>query len=126
MQEEAREILNDPELLEIRNDHMTRLQALFEGHDTADTTFLLAGIANGNASRAQLRPLKDDPQEFVNGVLHGLASKAEASRNRVVFRPLVVDICVYGVHFVDSLFGADVFDLDGTCRLDLCRSPSAT
>jgi hypothetical protein len=102
----TRTLLNDPELLAARAAWMGRLTRLFAGQP-ADTVFALNGVT-GNAAAEQHR----DPERWVAEVLDDLAARAEALRDRAVFRPLIVGPWPYGVHFIDRIFGADVYELD--------------
>jgi hypothetical protein len=52
-----------------------------------------------------------------------LALRADAMRDRRVFRPLAVEMSLYGVHFADSIFGAEVFDLQGSWQARTLASP---
>ena len=53
-------------------------------------------------------------------------SRAQDACNREVFRPLTINYNPHGVHFVDELFGADVFVLDGSWQVHPLTSPVGT
>ena len=95
-------LLNDPELLAIREQHMQRLEALFAG-ERLERPFVLNGIGG----TSPLAPA-DDPRGWVSGALASLAEAAERSRDAKIFRPLFLEYWYYGVHFVDAVLGATV------------------
>ena len=55
-----------------------------------------------------------EPEKWVEDILAGLARNANDLKDTCVFRPLVIEAWQYGVHFVDKILGADVYDLDGS------------
>ncbi len=101
------DILNDPELLQLRDAHMCRLQKLFDGQTDSRAFVLLGVYGHGRCD------LYTEPEQWVTEALDDLASKAEGLRDTVVFRPLSINPWPYGVHFIDKLFGATVYELDG-------------
>jgi hypothetical protein len=54
-----------------------------------------------------------EPETWVDQALDALAEETACLDDRTVFRPLFVNPWPYGVHFVDRLFGATVYELDG-------------
>jgi len=52
-----------------------------------------------------------DPERWTAEAMESLAQRADRLRDETVFRPLVVEFMPYGVHFVDRIFGAEVFEL---------------
>jgi hypothetical protein len=85
--------------------HKARLQALFEGRDN-ETVFALHGISRTTTDN------EVDPVEWLDRALQELAEETDRAGDPVVFRPLLVHYNPHGVHFVDEIFGAEVFDLD--------------
>jgi hypothetical protein len=110
MRDVIRTRLNDPTLLAAREAHMARLRALFAGRP-ADNLFVLRGI-NGAAAGGSAA-MYTDPEDWTAAALADLAERADALPDPRVFRPLVVNPGPYGVHFIDRIFGAEVFELDG-------------
>ena len=47
-----------------------------------------------------------DPEQFVIEALENLAEQAELHDDETQFVPPCIEPGVYGVHFIDSLFGA--------------------
>lgn len=105
-----------PDLVTIRERHIGRLTRLFAGEDDKDTAFVLYGEQRRlDGTRIQ------DPRVEVGNILRELASQADSLRDELVFRPLALECDIYGVHFVDKIFGADVFDLDGSWQVRLLK-----
>ena len=107
--DQTRERLNDPELVRIRDEHMRRLQTIFDGVDKEDTAFVLAGVDGGGA----FIPWQGDPLSFYHDKLNALAEHADALRNTRIFRPMAMTTNLYGVHFSDATFGAKVILHEG-------------
>ena len=102
---DAREVLCDPELVVIRDKWFERMQAVFDsGTDGRDDAFVLYGEQVG----VEVVSGKDFQADLEVAVCE-LADKADALRDEKVFRPLIVGIAAYGVHFVDRMFGVHGF-----------------
>lgn len=99
--------LNDPALAAVFATHRDRLQALFDGA-TLDEPFFLRGI-----EAATEDAITDGWRGWLESALAALATHVERARDRRVFRPLILCYNPHGVHYVDELFGADVFYLEG-------------
>ncbi len=113
------EVLFDCELRMIRDEYVRRLEKLFAGEDDSDTAFILNGVP-GYLEGARVG---QDAASEVARVLAELAERAGELRDSLVFRPLVLENGLYGVHFIDKVFGAEVFDLDGTWQVNLLGQP---
>lgn len=100
-----RTILNEPELIAARDAHFARLRSLFDGNES-DNAFVLCGC-NGVG---QANPYTET-ELWMKQAAEDLAGKADRLRDSGVFRPLVIDFGPYGVHFVDRMFGAHVYEL---------------
>jgi len=48
----------------------------------------------------------EEPELFVGEALDDLAARTEAMRDPLTFRPLIIEMGPYGVHFIDHIFGA--------------------
>jgi len=105
MKDETKAILCSPELIQTRDAHFVRLKALFAG-ETPEHVFALCGYVGTGQSDPYL-----DPERWVEEALDDLAANADQLRDASVFRPLVLEFDPYGVHFVDRMFGAEVFEL---------------
>jgi len=104
----TRDRLCEPDLLAIRDGHMARLEALYAGQRLESPLFLW-----GYRGKGQSNPYVE-PEAWVAEALEDLVEHADRLRDPDVFRPLTIEFGPYGVHFVDKILGADVFDLDGT------------
>ena len=102
------QILNDNELINIRDNWFDRLNRLFDGKDDSETVFAVCGV-NGQADGTLLY---SEPERWVIECLENLAEQAELARNTEAFTPLCVQNDVFGVHFVDSIFGCNVYRKD--------------
>jgi hypothetical protein len=60
MRKDTLQKLSDPELLAVRDMHMQRLRAVFDGVDPEDAAFVLCGTATGVGPTAFI-PGRDDP-----------------------------------------------------------------
>jgi len=102
----ARRVLNDSTLISVRDGWFARLTRLFSGTDDRETIFAVNGVTgySGNPSL-----LYSEPERWVSECLENLAEHAERAKNADIFTPLCVQNEVYGVHFVDSIFGCNVF-----------------
>ena len=114
MNNEATSILTKACLLRIRELHFSRLKRLFANEDDAPCAFVLSGVSKGIEAT-----LEDSAQSKMDEALLALAREAEALTDLTVFRPLVVEFGLYGVHFIDKILGVDVFDLNGSWQVKL-------
>jgi len=105
MNRRTRCILRDAGLVEAREAQFARLKALFAGR-TADHVFVLCGVSGSGRC-----DLYAEPERWLDEALDDLAEKADALSDPLVFRPLLVNPWPYGVHFIDRMFGADVYEL---------------
>jgi len=105
-------ILNDPELLSLREKHFSRLKKLYEGMYDSPTAFVLAGMNCGHPT-----VLGDCPEAKVSEALDELAKHTNLLEDEIIFRPLAVEFDIYGVHFTDKIFGGEVFRVDGSWQV---------
>jgi len=99
---EALQVLTDPELVAARRGWEERLD------DTSASPVYLKGMHRRAGSDTP-----EDAEGRMQEALETLAKHVDKLRDKEVFRPLSVDSGLYGVHFVDKIFGADVYELDG-------------
>ncbi len=98
-------------------DHLRRLDALYAGC-ALDEPFYISGI-NG-VGRADAYA---DPSAWVRGAVDDCLAQIDRLADRRVFRPLCVEYNPFGVHFVDSLFGARVRFHEGQWWSDPIDTP---
>jgi len=109
--------LRDPALVAVRDEHFARLERVFAG-ERPDRAFVLCGIAEVTEDDGPGR------EAWLDGALDRLASHRERALDRSVFRPLCVNYNPHGVHFIDHLFGADVFRMeDGSWQVHYLQTP---
>ncbi len=100
-------VLNDPELKKIRDNYMNQLQNVFDGKPV-ENVFVLSGI-NGEGKS----DLYAAPEKWMDEALDDLAEKANSLKDEIIFHSLSINPWPYGVHFVDTFFGARAYELDG-------------
>lgn len=103
----AQTILCDPELIDVRDAHVRRLQDLFAG-ERPERPFFLQGIAGSADSDPYTQP-----ERWVDETLDSLSDQAEQARSTDVFRPLCLEFGAYNVHFTDRILGARVHEATG-------------
>lgn len=117
MNDKARSVLERSSLIETREYHIGRLSSLF-GRSHLTTPIRL----DGRYGYADVDPFLE-PELWVERSLEQLADMADTAMDREVFRPLCLEFGPYGVHFVDKLFGADVFSKEGQWYSRYLSSP---
>jgi len=112
------EKLKNPELKIVRDKWLGKLNNLFEiqviepvemsDHcpPSSASPFFLNGIAKYSEE------YDCDWEKWLDDSLNELADESEKSLDESVFRPLCINFNPHGVHFIDFLFGADVFQLE--------------
>lgn len=119
----AKKMLNDQTRIKARNLWFERLEHIFKGENdpfTDQYVFAVNGIV-GQPKESSL--LYQDPEEFVVQSLEDLALRIEAVDNPFMFVPACVETPFYGVHFVDKLFGSDVWFQDGQWYNHYLKTP---
>ncbi|MBD3181021.1 hypothetical protein GF312_01945 [Candidatus Poribacteria bacterium] len=120
MNPETIDILSSDDLIEIREYHFSRLTELYSGKKP-ERVFCLNGIGAGTSVDAY-----KEPEKWVEGALDNLATVAEKGIDRKLFRPLVIEYGVYGVHFIDRIFRANVYFHGDQWWVDLLENPVGT
>lgn len=101
------EILNSEKLISKRNELFNCLENLYNGKNERNTFNLW-----GKVYIPDVNPY-EDIEKYIDEALKMLADDAEAILDDEVFRPLAIEFGLYGVHFIDKIFGAEVFFQDG-------------
>ncbi len=111
MNEKAKQILTDPELVVLRQAWEQRMADLFDGRIPDSPLYIWGRSWSGKTD------MYADPEKRVREALAAMAEKIseypEKIRDEVVFRPVGARSALHGVHFVDRIFGATVYELDG-------------
>ena len=111
-------ILNDKNLLSLRDNHFARMKKLYEGKHDSPISFFLMGI-NG----ASPAILGNNPKQKVGEALSNLTRHTKLLEDEKVFRPLCVEFDIYGVHFPDKIFDAEVYNVDGSWQVKTLATP---
>jgi len=116
-----KETLTRPDHMDNRNRWMNRLQHVFDGvPDDYNSQYVFT--LDGCYGQSQTS-IYANPEQWVDDCLADLASKAEQSLTADYFRPLCVECGIYGVHFVDKLLGAHVYEDHGQWQADALSTP---
>lgn len=102
---DANLVLCDPALAAARDAGYSRLEST--GRTSAGPVWLWGVYAASAVDPAA------DPDRWIADALADLAGRANLLMDPDAVRPLCVEYGPYGVHFVDSLFGADVYQHEG-------------
>jgi len=97
------ELLNDRIMIALREDWMRRLSAFFDGDDK-EAPFYLYG------ARSFSRQISPDmvTDEWFDNAIQTLSAVRPEQLTVGHFAPVSLEFWLYGVHFVDKLFGAQV------------------
>ena len=108
LSEKAHRILNDRGLISIRDQWFEKMEHVFARTNNPDEIFAVNGIAGEGKT-----DMYKHPDIWMFECLEDLANRADTLKNEKMFKPLCVECCFYGVHYIDKLLGADVFFQDG-------------
>ncbi len=107
--DEAIRILKGDDLRTVVDTHFDRLDCLYAG-ELLERPFGLSGVWGTATSNSFTHP-----EDCIAEQLVSLATvELDKLKCGAVFRPGITGVGLYGVHFMDVLLGAEVFDLDGT------------
>lgn len=121
LSERAWRILNDEKRIVCRDEWFARMERLFGGETDEYNSrhmFTLGGSVPRPADEWQAYT---DPEAWVLACLELIADSEECTANR--FAPVCVEYPIYGVHFIDRMFGADVFFQDGQWNARYLETP---
>jgi hypothetical protein len=127
-----------PGIERVQARHQRRVADLYAGRPPGDVIAIAGasyGHSHGLAGTADIDMLAR-PDDWLADVFDDMASRAGLAADPVTFRPLTIEPDAYGVHYIDALFGAQVYvhggqtwsdelagDVDGLAMPDLERSP---
>ena len=114
-------VLNDPARIAQRDLWFSRLQALFDGRpDPYNEQYVFT--LGGSVPRPPEEGLAyTDPEAWVCACLELLAEQPACTDNR--FAPECVEYPIYGVHFIDRMFGANVYFYENQWNVDYLQTP---
>jgi hypothetical protein len=127
-----------PAIQSIQLRHRQRLENLYRGIQP-QAVIALDGVGYGRShglSGTNEIDMLDDPRGWLADVLADMAARIDLLADEVTFRPPVIELDPFGVHFIDALFGAPIrfqgdqtwsdeleIDLDALECPNLSRSP---
>ena len=114
-------ILNDPERIARRDEWFSRMSDLFAGKDDPRNRRKVFTL-HGSVPRPEDPDLAyTDPERWVEECLELIAAQPDCPAAR--FAPVCVEYPIYGVHFIDRMFGARVYFKDGQWNADYLGTP---
>ncbi len=93
----------EPDVMAVQREHADRIRRLFDGERLEHVPVI---------GRLDQREYLDGPgslASWMEASVAALESGIEAALNPVTFRPFMIEFWPLGVHFVDTLFGAEVY-----------------
>ena len=118
MTEKTREILNDKRLTEYHNKWFDEMYSVYRGE--RKEPFYLNGVY-GSAPDPDI--IYTEPEKWVEQSLEDLANKAYDVISEERFVPLCIQQDIYGVHFIDKIFGAEVVRKTGGWNSFYLKTP---
>jgi hypothetical protein len=126
---EVRDILNDPELIALRDKRMAELTAFYANPNqphTKETVPVICGNCNfwpGMYGPGETYREPGNADEWLSFALTKVAENAQLIRDEKGFRPVCLEYYAYGVHYIDKMLGADVFFQDGQIYNRYLKTP---
>ena len=117
----AKSTLNDTRYLEQQAKWFNRLENLFNGRPDPyldEYAFVLKGISGSGQC-----DMYNNPGQWIMECLENLSGRIKETEKEFTFVPLCVNNPFYGVHFVDKIFGANVFFKDNQWWSDCLTTP---
>lgn len=113
------EIPNEGLLVAKRDQWFEQLQRVFDGTYREPIAFVLDGVrATGVCDPYQ------EPEKWVDECMRDIAEhKAQLIRNEDKFVPVCVEFGLYGVHYIDKIFGSRVYFKAGQWYNDYLTTP---
>ena len=108
MDEQIMRMMCDETYLRNQNEWFTKLRNIFEGDDVGP--IVLRGVSNWYFDP---NPVYGDVEEMLEKDFRLLAGRMENALRDDQFRPACIEKGFYGVHFVDRIFGAEVYFKSG-------------
>lgn len=121
LSETARAVLNDAGRIARRDEWFSRMTDLFDGNRN-DYNDRYAFTLMGSVPRPEDMDMAyTQPEKWVEACLELLAAEPEFTGNR--FAPGCVEYPIYGVHFIDRMFGARVYYYADQWNADYLNTP---
>jgi len=104
-----------PTIQGIQSLHRQRFDRLYAG-EPMEAVLSIAGRLYGSshplAGGNEIDMLKE-PDAWLDDVLQDMADHVDEAADSITFRPLSIELDCLGVHFIDALFGAQVYFKEG-------------
>lgn len=113
------DILNEAALVAQRDRWFDRLQGVFDGTYREPIAFVLDGVRG----RGVCDPYAE-PERWVDECMADIAAnRAALAANEEKFVPVCVEFGLYGVHYIDRIFGSNVYFKSGQWYNDYLTTP---
>ena len=121
LSEAAHRILNDEARIRRRDQWFSRMSHLFDGTPDAYNSQYVYTLGGSVHRPADDSLAYTNPERWAVECLELAAVQEECASNR--FAPVCIEYPIYGVHFIDRIFGADVFFKDDQWNARYLTSP---
>jgi hypothetical protein len=123
----AKTILNDPALIRARDQRMDELTAFYRDPNRPHTLSNIPIVCGRSiwwpCILCDEHPEDFPPEAWVKSSLEALAEQASVHLQDRVFCPLSIESSQYGVHYIDRLFGAEIFIREGQIYNRYLKTP---
>ncbi|HGJ67049.1 TPA: hypothetical protein ENS27_16945 [bacterium] len=100
-----------PEIQKATEYHQNRLKAFYSGQQIDEVIAIAGRMFGHNHGLAGINEIDmlRKPDEWLDDVLKDMSQYAHESNDMITFKPLTIEIDPLGVHYIDAIFGADVY-----------------
>lgn len=110
---------NEALLCQKRDEWFDRLQAVFDGKDSGKGVIRI----NGSCARGAVS-LYNEPEKYIDSCVADIMEhRGEMILDDETFVPVCIEAPVYGVHFIDKIFGANVYSKSRQWYNDYLTTP---
>lgn len=106
LSEHTKQLLNEEKYIAARDKWFSRLEDFFMNNDQKGPLYI-----TGTSFSSEIDPYSD-LESWMDDVLEMIPKRIDRILDEEIFRPLCVEIAFFGVHFIDKIFGADVYFKD--------------
>lgn len=122
----ARMILNNEIYIENQKEWIKRLENLFDRKSDSyldEYVFMLNGIEGCDLHTLLFESEKYLPEDYIINCMENLACKVLETQKDYIFAPICITYIPYVVHFVDKIFGANVFYKNNQWWCEYIKTP---
>ncbi|MBE5786859.1 MAG: hypothetical protein E7324_04880 [Clostridiales bacterium] len=120
----AHEILNDPVRIAERDQWFLRMENVFDSRPDEENQRYVFTLSGDAPRPADWQRSYTHPEEWTVECLEMMAALPPNPAHR--FAPVCLEFEPYGVHFIDKLFGARVYNYQGQWNADYLETPVGT